>query len=346
MIRNLISFPNAGLDFTINETAFTVFNVEIKWYAIILTLGIVCACLYALFRSKQQGIPSDCVVDYAIFAVIFGIIGARLFYVLTTLDQYDSFLDMINIRNGGLAIYGSIIGGALAIVFVARYKKMKVLNMFDMIAPGVMYGQVIGRFGNFVNGEAFGSISDKYFLFGRTFTQKGCGKLPWIMKVTEVNDGVAGAAVTAHPTFLYEACWNLAGFILINIFYRKKKFNGQIFYAYIAWYGFGRMLIEGLRSDSLMIGSQRISQLIGLSCFVIGTVLLFAGKRLAGGVCGEPRANEIAEMYASKAKKKKTAAAAKSTAVTAEETEDTEETDDSSVNTGVPEEGEDDGENN
>lgn len=305
MIQNLISFPNIALDFTVNETAFTVFGVEIKWYALILTLGIILAVLYVVLRARQQGIPTDCVIDYAIFIVIFGIIGARLFYVLTTLDQYDSFIDMINIRNGGMAIYGSVIAGALAIVGVAKSKKMKVLNMFDNVAPAVLLGQIIGRWGNFMNGEAFGSIGDKYFLFGKTFAQTGCEKLPWIMKVTEVRDGVAYETVTAHPTFLYESLWNLVGFILINIFFKKKKFNGQIFYAYIAWYGLGRMFVEGFRSDSLMLGSQRISQLIGITCFVVGTVLLFAGKKLAHGVCGEPRAKEIAAEIAAKNEKTK-----------------------------------------
>lgn len=304
-MKNIVSFPNLGWEFTLNETAFTAFGVDIKWYALIMTSGIILAVLYVILRAKQQKIPVDCVIDYAIFAVIFGIVGARAYYVLTTLGEYDSFFDMINIRNGGLAIYGSIIGGALAIVCVAKAKKMKMLNMFDMVAPGVMLGQIIGRWGNFMNGEAYGSITDKYVFFTRSFTQSGCEKLPWIMKVTEVYDGEMGASVVAHPTFLYESLWNLLGFVLINIFYKKKTKNGQIFFAYVSWYGLGRCVIEGFRSDSLMVGDIRISQLLGFVCFFVGAILfLFAGK-LSKGVCGEPRAEEITAEIEAKNNKQK-----------------------------------------
>ena len=315
-MKNIIEFPNLGWKFTVNETAFTIFNIEIKWYALILTLGIVLAVMYVLYRAKQQGIPTDCVVDYAIVTVICGIVGARLYYVLTTLGEYDSFLDMINIRNGGLAIYGSIIGGGLAVVITALVKRMKVLNMLDIVAPSVMLGQIVGRWGNFMNGEAYGAITDKYVFFTRSFTQKGCEKLPWIMKVTEENDGVVHGSVTAHPAFLYEGIWNLIGFILINIFYKKKKANGQIFYAYIAWYGLGRCVVEGFRSDSLTVGNIRISQLLGFVCFIAGGILLLFSRKIAKGVCGEPRAKEIADAIAAKngnSSRKKTTDTKKST---------------------------------
>jgi phosphatidylglycerol:prolipoprotein diacylglycerol transferase len=201
-------------------------------------------------------------LDIAIFTVIFGIVGARLYYVLTSLDKYDSLYSMIAIWEGGLAIYGGLIAGALTIFLVCRYKKIKVMKMFDSVAPGVMIAQALGRWGNFFNGEAYGEevIEGSFLYFVRM------GLIPNIESRTKM--------FYFHPTFLYESLWNITGFILINALYKKKKFDGQIFYMYIAWYGFGRMLIEGLRTDSLYVGVFRISQVVGFICFVVGSLML------------------------------------------------------------------------
>ncbi len=265
-----ISFPGIGIDwFTVDKVAFSIGDLSVRWYGIILTLGIVCGVLYAMFRAKKnEGIPTEDVLDFAIWVVLLAVIGARLYYVLTTLKtdtgewRYDGFLDAIAIWEGGIAIYGAIIGGALGVFIVSKvkkYDKTKLLKVCDMVAPGVMLGQIIGRWGNFVNGEAHGVETTSF-----------------------LRMGLMGAADTKypykemfyHPTFLYESLWNLVGFVLINIFYRKKKYNGQILLAYLAWYGFGRMLIEGLRTDSLYIGVFRVSQVVGFLCFVICGVLL------------------------------------------------------------------------
>ena len=258
-----ISFPGIGIDpFQISPVAFTVFGIEIRWYGIIITTGIILAVLYAFYRSKQEGIKEDDLLDMAIFAIPCAIIGARLYYVLTSLDEFDTFGEMIAIWNGGIAIYGAIIAGAITILCVCKYKKIKVMKAFDMAAPAVMIGQILGRWGNFFNGEAYGAevleSSPLYFI--------RMGLAPNIKSYSVMH--------YFHPTFLYESLWNLIGFILINALYKKKKFDGQVFLMYITWYGFGRMFIEGLRTDSLYVGVFRISQVVGFACFVVGSVLL------------------------------------------------------------------------
>lgn len=259
-----VSFPGLGIgEFTINKVAFTIpifGGLEVRWYGIILTLGIIAGFLYALYRSKFEGVSSDDLIDFTLVTVVLAIIGARTYYVLTTIKDgiYHSFYDVIAIWEGGIAMYGSVIGGALGLFLVSRWKKYnkdKILRVFDMVAPGVMLGQIIGRWGNFVNGEAHGIETSANFFF-----RMG------LLENRKFN--------YYHPTFLYESVWNLIGFILINVFYKKKKFNGQIVLEYLAWYGFGRMFIEGLRTDSLYIGVFRISQVVGFLCFVICTTLL------------------------------------------------------------------------
>ncbi len=259
-----VSFPGLGIEnFDLNPIAFTLFGkLEVRWYGLIITMGIILAFSYCAYRAKQEKISFDDLLDIAIFTVIAGIIGARLYYVLTSLDSYDSFYSMIAIWEGGLAIYGGLIAGALTIFLVCRHKKIKFMKMFDAVAPGVMIAQALGRWGNFFNGEAYGEEvlegSPLYFI--------RMGLIPNIESRTRM--------FYFHPTFLYESLWNIVGFVLINIFYKKKKFDGQIFYMYIAWYGFGRMFIEALRTDSLYVGVFRISQVVGFVCFVVGTLML------------------------------------------------------------------------
>jgi len=190
-------------------------------------------------------------IDVAIFSIPAAIIGARLYYIVFAFDRFNSFYDAIAVWNGGLAVYGGIIFGFATAFLVAKIKKLSILKVFDSTAPAIMLGQIIGRWGNFTNAEAFGIRTE----------------LPWGMTIN------ARAAV--HPIFLYECLWNLVGFAIINLIYKNKKFDGQIFLMYITWYGFGRMLIEGIRGeDTLMLGSFRISQIVGFLCFVIGTMLI------------------------------------------------------------------------
>ena len=248
-----ISFPGLGIgEFSVNSEAIRIGDFSIAWYGIILSLGIIAAIAYLFWRKEYCALTTDDIIDYALIVVPSGIIGGRLYYVLTSLEKYDSFYEVIAIWEGGLAIYGAIIGGAIAVLCVTLYKKKNFLAIADCVCPGILIGQIVGRWGNFFNGEAYGY--DTY--------------LPWRM-------GLNGRFV--HPTFLYESLWNLFGLILINLFFKHKKYDGQVFYMCFAWYGFGRMLIEGLRTDSLYIfGSIRISQLVGAICFIVfGGLLIY-----------------------------------------------------------------------
>ncbi len=286
-MKNLVAFPGLGIgEFQLDNVAFTIGDFPVYWYGVIITCGIVFAFLYAIFRGKYESIKLDDILDIGIWTVILGVIGARLYYVLTSLDMYIpepfDFLQFIknvfNVRGGGLAIYGGIIGGILGIVIVTRVKKMNTLKLLDMIGPGVMIAQAMGRWGNFFNGEAFGGLvspgSPLYFM------RMG------LISSNTVSDFHTYNMVYVHPTFLYESLWNITGFILINIFYKKKKFNGQIACMYLSWYGFGRMFIEALRTDSLYVGPFRISQVVGFLCFLVFGGLLIWGliysKKLEG----------------------------------------------------------------
>ena len=229
-----ISFPGFGIDsFSIDSVAFSIGDLTIAWYALIITFGIICAVAYAVFRAKRINLTVDDVIDYAIIVVPCGVIGGRLYYVLTSLEKYHSFKDVINIRNGGIAIYGAILMGALAVFIVSKVKKIPFLAFADCIMPGIILAQSIGRWGNFTNGEAFGAETDIFCRMG-------------------LSNFLTGHTLKyVHPTFLYESLWNLIGFILINIFYKHKKYDGQIVIMLFGWYGLGRMFIEGLRQDSL-----------------------------------------------------------------------------------------------
>lgn len=264
-----VSFPGLGIgEFQLNKVAFTLFGkLEIRWYGLIITTGIILAVLYCAYRSAEVGISKDDLLDMALYTVIFGVLGARLYYVLMTLGthSYKNLLDVIAIWEGGLAIYGGVIAGATTICVYCRIKKIRMLSALDMAAPAVMIGQFMGRWGNFFNGEAYGyevpEGSPLYFL--------RMGLIP------NVNSSVRMDYF--HPTFLYESVWNMIGFIIINALFRKRKFDGQVALMYFTWYGFGRMWIEGLRTDSLYLGVFRVSQVVGFVCFVLCGTLLVLG---------------------------------------------------------------------
>ena len=304
-----VEFPGlSDKQWALDKVAFSLFDaVDVMWYGIFITLGIILAFVYAAWRGKKnEGVILDDLLDVGLVTVILGVVGARLYYVLSELDQYDTFLEAINIRNGGLGIYGGIIGGCLGIVIACKVKKLSWRKLFDMAAPGVMIAQAIGRWGNFFNGEAYGypitSTGTRYFFFLKEFRPaSGEGTFfNWIRMGLYPNMYSGAGIVYVHPTFLYECVWNIVGFALVNLLYKRKKFDGQIALAYFAWYGFGRMIIEGFRSDSLYIfkgviseSGLRISQCIGLLCFVVGLLLLLifslraSSKSVAETVFGE-----------------------------------------------------------
>lgn len=273
--------------FEFSPVAFTVFGKEIYWYGVVITIGIILSALYAFWRAKKLGIRLDDMYDYAIFIIIFGVIGARAYYVLTTLNsmQYKTFTDVIAIWNGGLAIYGGIIAGILVVIIVSKVKKIKILRVLDAIAPAVMIGQALGRWGNYFNQEAFGCNTTlpwgmKSYVVQSTGTGRSIeGTVEYLTK-NKASIEAQGMTVDpqgfVHPTFLYECLWNIIGFIIINIFFRKRKYNGQMFLMYITWYGLGRAFIEMLRTDSLYIPGTpvRISMLVGFLCFAGGVAAM------------------------------------------------------------------------
>ena len=268
-----ISFPGLGIDpFQMDAVAFNLFGIPVMWYGVIIATGMILAFLYALTRAKIERVKADDIYDLGIFTIIFGVIGARLYYVIFEFNTFivkgslwKTLLNILDIRSGGLAIYGGIIAGFLTVLTVSKIKKIRFSTLLDVVAPAVMIGQIIGRWGNFMNIEAFG---------GET-------TLPWRMGILSSFDGGESfySEMYVHPTFLYESLWNVLGLVLIHVFYKKKKFNGQVFLFYMTWYGLGRMLIEGLRTDSLMIGPVRVSQALAAVTFVLGAILMIINLR-------------------------------------------------------------------
>ena len=286
-----IAFPGLGIgEFEINRVAFDVFGFGIYWYALLITTGIVLAVLYTKYRSEREGVSVDNLLDIALATVILGVIGARLYYVLTSLDtgKFNTLQSWFDVRDGGLGIYGGIICGVIGLVAMALIRKTNVFAVLDSAAPGVMIAQAIGRWGNFCNGEAYGSPivegQIKYAFLGpeQSYPVSENNILYRLRMAVESGsthgEGYTGM-VEVQPTFLYESLWNILGFVLINLIYKKKKFNGQIALMYFAWYGFGRMFIEGLRTDSLFIPGTgiRISQMLGLVLFVAAVITMIVG---------------------------------------------------------------------
>lgn len=251
-----ISFPDFNIgEFIVESVAFSIGNIDIAWYALIITVGMIAAVCYVAYRAKAIGLSFDDVIDYPLFAIPIGVVGARLYYVMSKPESFDSFSEILNIRSGGLAIYGGLIAGAITVFVVTKIKKIPFMAIADCAMPGIILAQAIGRWGNFMNGEAFGYETDIFCRMG-------------------INNVLTGyQTLYVHPTFLYECLWNLLGFVLVNLFYKKRKYDGQIFLLVCAWYGLGRMLIEGLRSDSLytkIFGLEfRTSQILAAAILIV-----------------------------------------------------------------------------
>ncbi|MCM1133063.1 MAG: prolipoprotein diacylglyceryl transferase [Ruminococcus flavefaciens] len=276
---NVIQFPKLGWEFEINPTAFTVFGISIQWYGIIIAFGLLLAVLYCFPRMKKFGIDADRATDAVIGGVIGGVIGARLYFVAMKWDEYrkdtlkDTFLAVINTRNGGLAIYGGIIGALIVGLTICRIKKVKILPMLDISVLGFLIGQGIGRWGNFVNQEAFGINTDS--LFGMTGGR--------IQQVINNQMQIGGSMYEnglemmwenpVHPCFLYESVWCLLGFAILAFFSKHRKYDGQILLMYMAWYGAERAVVEGLRTDSLMWGNIRVSQMVSVIILIASVIL-------------------------------------------------------------------------
>ena len=260
-----VSFPNLGWEFTINRVLFSIGLFPVYWYGMIIATGLILALVYAHFSAPRYHVDSSKLMNCVFAGIVTGISGARLYFCIFKWDYYFANpIEILSIRDGGLAIYGGIIGALLGGLAVAKLQKMKFLPILDITMVGFLIGQGIGRWGNFFNQEAYGTPTD----------------LPWGM----MSEGTLGE--TVHPCFLYESLWCLLGVAVLHFYGKyRQRYAGQIFYLYLVWYGFERMIVEGLRTDSLYLPFQlfgmdiRVSQVLSFAIFVTGIVLLIINRK-------------------------------------------------------------------
>ena len=276
-----VTFPGLGIELDINRVAFSIGSFSVYWYGILIATGLLLAVLYAYFNAHRFGVDRDKLVDCVIVGILTAIVGARLYYVAFRWDYFSQHpAEIIDIRDGGIAIYGSIIGALAGGLIVAKIKKMRFLPVLDVTMISFLIGQAIGRWGNFFNQEAFGTATDSLFRM--------------------VSEGTNNIAV--HPCFLYESVWCALGFVFLHIFNRHfQHYHGQIFYLYLVWYGAERMVVEGLRTDSLYLPFSvfgydiRVSQLLSLVLVIVGIIMLIKNRK---------KHEKITLDYKPKAKKK------------------------------------------
>ena len=246
-MTNYVAFPGRGLEFELSRVAFHSFGKPVYWYAIIIAAGFLLAVFYAFRRSGEFNLTEDNITSMLMVAVPLAIICARAYYVMFNFAPYrENPIKIFYIWEGGIAIYGGIIGGVVGALIYCRCAKKKLSDILDIGALGLLIGQAVGRWGNFVNAEAYGSETSALLRM-------------------EVYDYAAGGRICVHPTFLYESLWNVIGFVILHFVSKNRKFSGEIFALYLVWYGIGRMFIEGLRTDSLYFFGTgiRTSQALG-----------------------------------------------------------------------------------
>lgn len=279
-----ISFPSFGLEMN-PPVGFSVFGLELRMYGIIIAVGLLLAVVYGLKRKEQFGLNENDILDGVLSVVPFAIICARAYYCAFAWDEFAANpISVLYIWQGGIAIYGGVIGAFLGIVVFCLIKKIKLGATLDLVALGFLIGQAIGRWGNFFNREAFGEETESFFRMGLYSTARD-------------------AYIYYHPTFLYESVWNAVGFVALHFLSKKRQYDGQIALGYVAWYGLGRTMIEGLRTDSLYWGQFRVSQLLAaISCFVAVTALIVLAfckhdrsKLFVNVVLSREKASEITE---------------------------------------------------
>ena len=259
-----IFFPHLHIYLHNVGKSISIGGFTIAYYGLIIACGMILATIMVRQIARRTGQDPDDYLNLAIMGIIISVIGARIYYVVFSWDLYkDHPIDILNLRQGGLAIYGGVIGAVLSAILYAKIKKIKLGLLVDTAAPGLILGQIIGRWGNFFNREAFGAETASFLRMGLTTPE--------------------GETIYVHPTFLYESVWNLIGLFFLIIFTKKhrNRYDGQCFLIYLFWYGLGRAWIEGLRTDSLYLGSTgiRISQLLSILLVLIAGVLLILGRK-------------------------------------------------------------------
>ena len=267
-----IAFPHIGIYLRNVPKSFDVFGFTVAFYGVIIGLGVLAGILMAVREAKVTGQDPDIYWDFAIYAVIFSVIGARIYYVIFAWEHYkDNPLSIFNFRNGGLAIYGGVIAAFLTLFIYSKVKKQNFFQMGDTGVLGLILGQIIGRWGNFMNRECFGQYTDSLFAMRLPVVAVRSNEIT-VEMADHVVDGIN--YIQVHPTFLYESVWNLFILLLMLLYKGKKKFHGEICLFYLGGYGIGRFFIEGLRTDQLLFPGTGIavSQVLGLLLFVFSVV--------------------------------------------------------------------------
>ncbi|MEG1895267.1 MAG: prolipoprotein diacylglyceryl transferase [Oscillospiraceae bacterium] len=267
-----VQFPGLGLNFTINRVAFSIFGMDIYWYGIILATAMLVSFAVYMKLAKRKGIDGDKLIDVIMVGAVCAIICARIYYVVFAPFKYNSLWDMINIRDGGIAIYGAVIGAFVFGGLACKWKKLDVLEVFDITATCFLLGQGIGRWGNFVNQEAFGTNTT---LPWGMFSEGTQGYLQAVQARLAQQGVIVDPTMPVHPTFLYESLWCILGFVILYAYFNHKKFKGEMLCMYLVWYGTGRYFIESLRTDSLETnGGIRTSQLVAIVTVVASVALI------------------------------------------------------------------------
>lgn len=285
-----IKFPNLGIDLQNIGSSINVFGFKIAYYGIIIACGMIVGYLIAQWQAKRTGQDPDLYLDFALYAIIISVIGARLYYVIFAWDDYkNNPLEIFNTRNGGLAIYGGVIAAVLTAIVYSKIKKISFGLLADTGCLGLIAGQSIGRWGNFFNREAFGKytnslfamqvdireVSSDYTTSLANLTDRYTGRPDALQRIIEIRNNMVNidglTYIQVHPTFLYESIWNLGVLLLLIIYSKHKKFNGEVFLLYLVGYGLGRVWIEGLRTDQLFLwGTQfAVSQLLSAALVII-----------------------------------------------------------------------------
>ena len=254
-----VQFPGLGLEFTINRVALSIGGFNIYWYGVIIAAGMVLAMLFAFRNADDFGINSDRLIDVILVGAVMAIVCARIYYIVFAPFKYESIWQMIDIRQGGIAIYGAVIGAFVFGGLMAKIRRIPILPLFDLVGICFLIGQGVGRWGNFVNQEAFGSNTT---LPWGMYSEGTCNYLSSVQETLAAQGVAVDPSLPVHPTFLYESIWCLLGFFLLWAYMKRRKFHGELILMYVMWYGAERFFVEGLRTDSLMVGSFRISQVI------------------------------------------------------------------------------------
>ena len=276
-----VQFPGLGLELTVDRVAVSIGGFNIYWYGVIIAAGMLLAMLYAFHYADDFGINSDRLIDVVLVGAVMAIVCARIYYVAFAPFEYNSLWDMIDIRQGGIAIYGAVIGAFVFGGLMAKIRKIPILPLFDLVGVCFLIGQGVGRWGNFVNQEAFGCNTT---LPWGMYSEGTYAYLSGVQSTLAAQGVTVDPAMPVHPTFLYESLWCLAGFVMLTLLLKKRRFNGELFLLYIIWYGLGRFWIEGLRTDALMLTANlRTSQLVALISVAVAAVLLVYGLQKSKG---------------------------------------------------------------